>query len=43
MPKRWHFGVQARTMKIVLFFGKGNGYEAPAYRQAGVSYEINIV
>ena len=24
-------------MKIVLFFGNGNGYEAPAYRQAGVS------
>jgi hypothetical protein len=24
-------------MKIALFFGKGMGYEAPAYRQAGVS------
>jgi hypothetical protein len=26
-------------MKIVLFFGNGNGYEAPAYRQAGVLRE----
>jgi hypothetical protein len=30
-------------MKIALFFGKGDGYKVPAYRQAGVSYEMNIV
>jgi hypothetical protein len=28
-------------MKIALLFGKGNGYEAPAYRQAGVSVAGN--
>jgi hypothetical protein len=28
-------------MKIVLFFGKGYGDEAPAYRQAGVSVTGN--
>jgi hypothetical protein len=25
---------------IALFFGNGNGYEAPAYRRAGVSYIV---